>query len=472
MPGIKTPEQNRCIYLSFRCYTGFDRRDKAKKNRITGKALTEWQELLEKRFIQSYSGGRPFVLEICQIVKTKKTPKGLDLTDRTDILECLAKWSNAKCEEHDIDPGTETMVALNATMQTMRQKEIHVDQRQQDQLKSGAPNKAVAKRARPEDKGQALEQKLSELEAKAVIDAGDAERIRQQVSCLTQKLADLEGEMARDGEQMQKIQEAIVKFKLERQTRRKAPRLEQQPSSVVFEGYSPYAHKKGVNDVLMHNFSETMRIYRPDDFEWEEVSAFCLDGPDVMTTRALNRLGVRVQVVNDNRHGDFPAIQQAVVDQKIQADVFQGTVCDFLAEAKDAAYSFILHDGHGWKGRAEEIDALLNRIAPVCLFAVSVQIKGCGVHCSHGPVQNVKVKKEQPASDDEEGDVGAVITTDVKEHTEIQQFTNMITDKMALRDIKIRRTYPAYDALGRDPRTMFRVLMWVLDAREYKNIKA
>ena len=322
-----------------------------------------------------------------------------------------------------------------------------------------------AKRARPEDVGQALEQTLSELDAQAVLDEAEA-------ASLTQKLSSLREKMARDKEQMQKIQEAIVKFKLERQTRRKAPRLEQQPSSVVFEGYSPYAHKKGVNDVLMHNFSETMRIYRPDDFEWEEASAFCLDGPDVMTTRAINRLGVRrVQVVNDNRHGDFPAIQQAVVDQKIQADVFQGTVCDFLAEAKDAAYSFILHDGHGWKGRAEEIDALLNRIAPVCLFAVSVQIKGCGVHCSHGPVQNVKVKKEQPASDDEEGDVGAVIT-DVKEHTEIQQFTNMITDKMALRDIKIRRTYPAYDALGRDPRTMFRVLMWVLDAREYKNIKA
>ena len=51
MPGKNTPLQNRCGYLASRCFTGFDRHDKEKKNPIREwKALEDWKELLEKRF--------------------------------------------------------------------------------------------------------------------------------------------------------------------------------------------------------------------------------------------------------------------------------------------------------------------------------------------------------------------------------------------------------------------------------------
>ena len=48
----------------------------------------------------------------------------------------------------------------------------------------------------------------------------------------------------------------------------------------------------------------------------------------------------------------------------------------------------------------------------------------------------------------------------------IHRFSNIVTDKMAMRNINIRRTLLAYDAPGRDACTVFKVLMWVLDARE------
>ena len=104
---------NRCGHLGFRCFTGFDRRDKEKKKPILeGKALAEWQELLEKRFPQPVSGGTPFVLKIAQVVKDKKTQEGLDLTGKDAILEHLAKWCERMCKEHSIDPGSEAMQAL------------------------------------------------------------------------------------------------------------------------------------------------------------------------------------------------------------------------------------------------------------------------------------------------------------------------------------------------------------------------
>jgi len=112
--------------------------------------------------------------------------------------------------------------------------------------------------------------------------------------------------------------------------------------------------------------------------------------------------------------------------------------------------------------RAKEIDALLDHIAPVCLFAVSVQIKGTGVASSHGPIQPVQVKEETADSDDESQ---RTRPTDVKEHKEIHQFTKILTDKMAVKHVNIRTALPAYDAPGRDNRTTFRVLMWVLDSR-------
>ena len=80
MPGDMTPEQERCKYLAYRCYTGYDRRDKEKKNPIDpGKALEEWKELLDMRFRQRNSGGITFLLDIISTVKEKKTRKGLDL---------------------------------------------------------------------------------------------------------------------------------------------------------------------------------------------------------------------------------------------------------------------------------------------------------------------------------------------------------------------------------------------------------
>ena len=88
-----TQGQERCKHLSFRCFNGFDRGDKEKKKPIPeGKALAEWQELLEKRFPQPASGGRAFVLKIAKVVKDQKTDEGLDLTSSRTILEHLAKW--------------------------------------------------------------------------------------------------------------------------------------------------------------------------------------------------------------------------------------------------------------------------------------------------------------------------------------------------------------------------------------------
>ena len=110
MPAM-TPDQNRCSYLSFRCFTGFDRRDNEKQNPIPeGNALEEWKELLEKRFSQNRSGGKAFVLKIVKMVNDKKTEEGLNLAD--SILEHLAKWCQRMCKEHEIDPGSQAMQAL------------------------------------------------------------------------------------------------------------------------------------------------------------------------------------------------------------------------------------------------------------------------------------------------------------------------------------------------------------------------
>ena len=55
--GVVTDLQQRCNYLSPRCFTGFSKHDKEKKNPIPEeKALAEWKELTEKRFLQPNSG--------------------------------------------------------------------------------------------------------------------------------------------------------------------------------------------------------------------------------------------------------------------------------------------------------------------------------------------------------------------------------------------------------------------------------
>ena len=75
--GEVTPDQWRCRDLATRCFTGFSKKDKDKKNPIPEeKALEEWKELLEKRFPQPVSGGRAFVLKIAKVVKDQKTDEG------------------------------------------------------------------------------------------------------------------------------------------------------------------------------------------------------------------------------------------------------------------------------------------------------------------------------------------------------------------------------------------------------------
>ena len=89
-----------------------------KKNPIDpGKALEEWKELLEKRSPQPNSGGKPFVLQIVDMVQKKKTHAGLDLTDKNAILEHLAEWCERICKEHGIDPGSEALQALRRQQQ-------------------------------------------------------------------------------------------------------------------------------------------------------------------------------------------------------------------------------------------------------------------------------------------------------------------------------------------------------------------
>ena len=106
MPGDMKPDQSRCVYLAFRCFTGYDRRDKEKTNRIPAeKAFDEWKELLEKRFPQPASGGRPFVLKIAQVVKDKKTQEGLDVTER-NLSSAARAYHEENKEDHARTRGT------------------------------------------------------------------------------------------------------------------------------------------------------------------------------------------------------------------------------------------------------------------------------------------------------------------------------------------------------------------------------
>ena len=73
--------------------------------------------MLEKRSPQPNSGGKPFVLQIVDMVKNKKTHAGLDLTDENAILEHLAEWCERMCKEHGIDPGSEALQALRQQQQ-------------------------------------------------------------------------------------------------------------------------------------------------------------------------------------------------------------------------------------------------------------------------------------------------------------------------------------------------------------------
>ena len=117
---------NRCGHLGFRCFTGFDRRDKEKKKPILeGKALAEWQELLEKRFPQPVSGGTPFVLKIAQVVKDKKTQEGLDVTER-NLSSAARAYHEENKEDHARTRGTvekaakavlDAQVSMHATVE-------------------------------------------------------------------------------------------------------------------------------------------------------------------------------------------------------------------------------------------------------------------------------------------------------------------------------------------------------------------
>ena len=90
MPGQDQTVKSRCIYLAYRCFSGYDRRDKGKTNLIPEeKALEEWEEFLVKRFPQPASGGLPFVLKIIKVVKEKRTEEGLGLSEKQRQIEAL-----------------------------------------------------------------------------------------------------------------------------------------------------------------------------------------------------------------------------------------------------------------------------------------------------------------------------------------------------------------------------------------------
>ena len=86
--------QNRCSYLTRRCYTGLvvNKQETKRTNIPEIVALNEWPELLEKRLGLTRRGGVCFVREIRNIVDEHVTPLGLDLTDRPRILQLLEKW--------------------------------------------------------------------------------------------------------------------------------------------------------------------------------------------------------------------------------------------------------------------------------------------------------------------------------------------------------------------------------------------
>ena len=73
------------------------------------------------RFSQGRSGGEGFVVEIANIIKTKQTPKGLDLSDRAKTVELLGEWCTKKCEELKIDPGSECMIAMHQITHKMNE---------------------------------------------------------------------------------------------------------------------------------------------------------------------------------------------------------------------------------------------------------------------------------------------------------------------------------------------------------------
>ena len=75
-----------------RCYTGFSKDDKEKKKPIPeGKALEEWKELLEKRFPQPNSGGKPFVLQIVDMCREENNMVAIHVP-----LEALFTTSTAR----------------------------------------------------------------------------------------------------------------------------------------------------------------------------------------------------------------------------------------------------------------------------------------------------------------------------------------------------------------------------------------
>ena len=128
MPGKVTSIQKRCAVLAARCFTGFDPRDKAKKNPIPEYiAFEEWKELLAKRFLQPRTGGKAFVLKILRIWQNEKTDEGLDLHNKTTICQYLSQWCKEMCNDHNINPGSEVMQALE---QQLGWYEEQVDARQ------------------------------------------------------------------------------------------------------------------------------------------------------------------------------------------------------------------------------------------------------------------------------------------------------------------------------------------------------
>ena len=170
MPGKMTPLQKRCAVLATRCFTGFDHRDKEKKNPIPEYiALEEWKELLAKRFLQARTGGKAFVLKILRIWETEKTDEGLDLHDKPKICQYLSKWCKEMCNDHNINPGSEVMQALEQQLgwheeqmdaHQATQKLVQESAQQLKEILMGENNQEEEKRRQKEERRKEEDKKL------------------------------------------------------------------------------------------------------------------------------------------------------------------------------------------------------------------------------------------------------------------------------------------------------------------------
>ena len=285
--------------------------------------------------------------------------------------------------------------------------------------------------------------RIAEGEAEATELRQSVRELGQQLTRKRARLAALEAQVTKDREEAAAILARLTKV-------RSAGRLEARGERQ--RGGHTYAHKYGVNKILSLGLVDAARRYAPG-MSIHDCAAFVLDGPDCRSTQALNDIGVsHIHIINDNRHGDYPAIHALMAAGEIQAEVFKTDVAGFLASSRNMFYNFVFYDSHGFTGRLEEFDALLDHLArPFCYFAASFQTSGAGVCGEHGLVRRICIQ--------EGGDEHA---TDVVEHTELQDFQAAMERRTHEMNIIIRKTEDMA-VPGRGSATRFQVRVWHLD---------